>query len=242
MANVSICFYYFGVWNDAIFFQVLGKVPTISVDKTDGCMIYLSKDSLATQLVTAKSSAMNVLVPDASGDFVSRYFLHSFCFSVHIKRLFISCIKIDGLLQWVRHPKTQQRSCGAILLWLRSYLPSCFHVTHLKKINLSPIRQSRKYNIFQDLSILWIAAPSLAWCRFVGRSYTLRRGYGNEWCIEYSRVYYVNTFLCILHCLWAICTSVTNGNRNTGWHLCEQGFWPCIVSPSDNFWAADAIA
>jgi adenylyl cyclase-associated protein len=49
--------------------QVLGKVPTVSIDKTDGCMIYLSKDSLHTQIVTAKSSEMNVLVPDASGEF-----------------------------------------------------------------------------------------------------------------------------------------------------------------------------
>jgi len=47
------------------------KVPTVSIDKTDGCMIYLSKDSLNTQIVTAKSSEMNILVPDGSGDFVS---------------------------------------------------------------------------------------------------------------------------------------------------------------------------
>jgi len=46
------------------------KVPTISIDKTDGCMVYLSKDSLSTQLVTAKSSEMNILIPDASGEFV----------------------------------------------------------------------------------------------------------------------------------------------------------------------------
>jgi len=49
--------------------QVTGKVPTISVDKTDGFMIYLSKDSLDAIIVSAKSSEMNVLVPDASGDY-----------------------------------------------------------------------------------------------------------------------------------------------------------------------------
>lgn len=49
--------------------QVMGKVPTISIDKTDGCLIYLSKDSLDTEIVTAKSSEMNVLVPKADGDF-----------------------------------------------------------------------------------------------------------------------------------------------------------------------------
>jgi len=51
--------------------QILVKVPTISIDKTDGCMVYLSKDSLASQVVTAKSSEMNILVPDPKnpGDF-----------------------------------------------------------------------------------------------------------------------------------------------------------------------------
>lgn len=49
--------------------QVTGKVPTVSVDKTDGFMIYLSKDSLDTIVVSAKSSEMNVLVPDATGEY-----------------------------------------------------------------------------------------------------------------------------------------------------------------------------
>lgn len=53
----------------------MGKVPTISIDKTDGCLIYLSKDSLDTEIVTAKSSEMNVLVPKDDGDFVSIFFL-----------------------------------------------------------------------------------------------------------------------------------------------------------------------
>lgn len=49
--------------------QVMVKVPTVSIDKTDGCMVYLSKDSLSTQLVTAKSSEMNILIPDDTGEF-----------------------------------------------------------------------------------------------------------------------------------------------------------------------------
>ncbi|XP_022199975.1 adenylyl cyclase-associated protein 1 isoform X2 [Nilaparvata lugens] len=49
--------------------QVLGKVPTISIDKTDGCQIYLSKDSLDVEIISSKSSEMNVLVPKANGDF-----------------------------------------------------------------------------------------------------------------------------------------------------------------------------
>jgi len=43
--------------------QVLGKVPTISIEKTDGCQMFLSKDSLKTEIITAKSSEMNVMIP-----------------------------------------------------------------------------------------------------------------------------------------------------------------------------------
>lgn len=49
--------------------QVLGKVPTISVDKTDGCQIYLSPESLDVEIVSSKSSEMNVLVPKGNGDY-----------------------------------------------------------------------------------------------------------------------------------------------------------------------------
>merc|ERR1712165_327424 len=41
--------------------QVMGKVPTILVDKTEGCQMYLSKDSIATEIITNKSSEINVL-------------------------------------------------------------------------------------------------------------------------------------------------------------------------------------
>jgi len=35
----------------------------MSIDKTDGCQIYLGPDSLETEIVTAKSSELNVVVP-----------------------------------------------------------------------------------------------------------------------------------------------------------------------------------
>ena len=54
-----------------VILQVTGKVPTISIDKTDGCMVYLSDKSLDVEIVTAKSSEMNVLVPVGDGDYVS---------------------------------------------------------------------------------------------------------------------------------------------------------------------------
>lgn len=51
--------------------QVLGAVPTISIDKTDGCQMYLNEASMAVEIVSSKSSEMNVLVPKGNGDFVS---------------------------------------------------------------------------------------------------------------------------------------------------------------------------
>ena len=51
--------------------QVLVKVPTVSIDKTDGCQIYLNDGSLDVSIVSAKSSEMNVLVPKSDGDYVS---------------------------------------------------------------------------------------------------------------------------------------------------------------------------
>jgi hypothetical protein len=51
--------------------QVLGKVSTVSIDKTDGAQIYLSQGSLNAHVITAKSSEMNVMIPKGDGDFVS---------------------------------------------------------------------------------------------------------------------------------------------------------------------------
>jgi adenylyl cyclase-associated protein len=50
---------------------VNGEIPLVSVDKTDGIQVYLSEKSRAAEIVTAKSSEMNILVPGADGDFVS---------------------------------------------------------------------------------------------------------------------------------------------------------------------------
>uniref|UniRef100_A0A668AB98 Adenylyl cyclase-associated protein n=1 Tax=Myripristis murdjan TaxID=586833 RepID=A0A668AB98_9TELE len=49
--------------------QVMGKIPTISINKTDGCHVYLSKDSLSCEIISAKSSEMNILVPQKDGEF-----------------------------------------------------------------------------------------------------------------------------------------------------------------------------
>ena len=45
--------------------QTIGVCPTFSIDKTVGCLIYLSKESLdVTSFVTSQSGEMNVSYPD----------------------------------------------------------------------------------------------------------------------------------------------------------------------------------
>ncbi|XP_049621214.1 adenylyl cyclase-associated protein 2 [Suncus etruscus] len=48
--------------------QVMGKVPTISINKTEGCHVYLSEEALDCDIVSAKSSEMNILIPQ-DGDY-----------------------------------------------------------------------------------------------------------------------------------------------------------------------------
>ncbi|XP_074542923.1 adenylyl cyclase-associated protein 2 [Halichoeres trimaculatus] len=53
----------------AIQLQVLGSVPTMSINKTEGCQVYLSKESLNCDIVSAKSSEMNIMIPQDDGDY-----------------------------------------------------------------------------------------------------------------------------------------------------------------------------
>ena len=50
--------------------QITGKAPTMAIDKTDGIQIYLSKESLDLQVLSAKSSAINFMVPTNDGDYI----------------------------------------------------------------------------------------------------------------------------------------------------------------------------
>lgn len=43
--------------------QITGKVPTITIDSTDGGQLYLSKTSLEAEIITSKSSSVNVSLP-----------------------------------------------------------------------------------------------------------------------------------------------------------------------------------
>lgn len=43
--------------------QINDSVPTVSIDKTDGCQVFFPKGIGATEIVTAKSSEMNIMIP-----------------------------------------------------------------------------------------------------------------------------------------------------------------------------------
>ncbi|PWA93856.1 adenylyl cyclase-associated protein 1 [Artemisia annua] len=64
--------------------QCQGTAPTISVDNSAGCQLYLSKDSLEASITTAKSSEINVLVPASGPDndlvehALPQQYIHSF--------------------------------------------------------------------------------------------------------------------------------------------------------------------
>lgn len=49
--------------------QAQGQMHSVSIDKTDGCIVYLSKECINANIVTAKSSEMNVSIPKDDGDF-----------------------------------------------------------------------------------------------------------------------------------------------------------------------------
>lgn len=53
--------------SDRIQCQSVGKVNMFAVDKCNGVNIHLNKDSLAAEIVTSKSSEMNVTIPDPDG-------------------------------------------------------------------------------------------------------------------------------------------------------------------------------
>ncbi|KAI7733459.1 hypothetical protein M8C21_015085, partial [Ambrosia artemisiifolia] len=48
--------------------QCQGAAPTISIDNTAGCQLYLSKDSLGSSITTSKASEVNVMVPSEDPD------------------------------------------------------------------------------------------------------------------------------------------------------------------------------
>jgi len=54
--------------SDRLQLQTLGKVHSFAIDKCDGVNIWLSKESLGADIVSSKSSEMNVTIPDPKGE------------------------------------------------------------------------------------------------------------------------------------------------------------------------------
>nr|XP_054757155.1 adenylyl cyclase-associated protein 1-like [Lytechinus pictus] len=51
--------------------QITGTAHIVNIDKTDGCMVYLSERSKFAEVISAKSSEMNILIPSGEdGDYV----------------------------------------------------------------------------------------------------------------------------------------------------------------------------
>jgi len=47
--------------------QCSGKVPSVAIDKCSGVQFFLSKEGLDVEIVSSKSDAMNILIPDPAG-------------------------------------------------------------------------------------------------------------------------------------------------------------------------------
>lgn len=71
---MSVVFFCFRINLYFAFLQVNGVVPCITADKVDGIEIFLSKESLGCEIVSSKSSEINISVQNASGDYVHYQF------------------------------------------------------------------------------------------------------------------------------------------------------------------------
>ena len=74
----------------------MGNVPTVAIEKTDGAMVYLSPDSLGVEIITAKSSEMNILIPGPDGEFIEQAVPEQFKTLVKNGKLSTSCTEKAG--------------------------------------------------------------------------------------------------------------------------------------------------
>lgn len=76
--------------------QVTGKLPSCSIEKTDGCQLYLSKESIGLEVVTSKSTTMNLLLPQDDGQFTELPIPESFKTQIKDGKLETVCTEIAG--------------------------------------------------------------------------------------------------------------------------------------------------
>merc|ERR1711916_362913 len=48
--------------------QVTGRVPSINVDKTSGCQLFISNEALDVEIISSKTDEMNVVIPAVDED------------------------------------------------------------------------------------------------------------------------------------------------------------------------------
>ncbi|CAO4361603.1 unnamed protein product [Caenorhabditis nigoni] len=72
--------------------QTLGELPIISIQKTDGCHVYLSRAAIDTQIVSSKSSEMNVSaqLDDDSEEYTEMALPEQFVTRIENKKLMTS--------------------------------------------------------------------------------------------------------------------------------------------------------
>ncbi|CAB3375835.1 Hypothetical predicted protein [Cloeon dipterum] len=77
--------------------QVLGTVPTVSVEKTDGCQMYLNEQSVNVEIISSKSSEMNIMIPDQSGDYMEYAVPEQFKTTINPGRKGITTTAVESL-------------------------------------------------------------------------------------------------------------------------------------------------
>lgn len=127
----------------------MGKVPTISINKTDGCHVYLSKDSLSCEIVSAKSSEMNILVPGNDGDFVSilsqGHFLKKKCWRISLVIFYICLIVNKNNCPFEVHQYLKDRLTGCCVgFW--SFFVSFVDRNKIKNIPDSSCMSNMNFN------------------------------------------------------------------------------------------------
>jgi len=77
--------------------QVLGKVPSVAIDKSSGIQLFLSKHALEAEIVTSKSSEMNILLPgDGDADLVELPIPEQYKTVVKGNKLVTECVHHAG--------------------------------------------------------------------------------------------------------------------------------------------------
>jgi adenylyl cyclase-associated protein len=76
--------------------QINGTIPTAVIDKTDGLNLFLSKDCLNIEVYTAKSSELNISIPNKDGEFDEKPVPEQMCTKIKDGLLHTSIVEFKG--------------------------------------------------------------------------------------------------------------------------------------------------